>query len=524
MTIASLRFGASEPVQWLLGTFAAVLATVILVIPGANATTAGMVFLLLVVCAATVAGRWVSLYIAALCAISFDYFFLPPVHTLAIVGAQQWLALLTFAASCVVVSRLAERARGQARQAEQRREDVERLYALSQEMMLHDDAAGLMRDLPHLVERIFALDGVMLYVSDHDEFYSSGAEMPASAKASLRAASIIPSATLSAAGDLAVIELTLGLRSVGALGWRPSSRLSREVATAVGAQVAIALTRSIAIEASARLEASREGERLRTALIDSLTHELRTPLTSIRAAATTLMQGEGLDDSGKRDLAALVDEEASRLDMLIGEAVEMAEIDAKVLRVHPVRQLPRALLEQAVEELQEILAGHRVEVSVEGEDKPVWFDPHLLGRVLRHLIENAARYTPAGSHITLRSRREGDRLEFRVEDDGPGIDSLDMPLIFEKFYRGKKGAALGKGTGMGLAIVRAILAAHGGSIEAVSTPGKGTSFRFWVPLVEKEPTSDFERMQERAALGSLEKVHQPLSKVSDVPPDPTDSV
>lgn len=494
MANASARARASEPVQWILGTASSVLATVTLLVPGSNATTAGMVYLLLVVCSATVAGRWVSLYIAALCAVSFDFFFLPPLHTLAIEGAEQWLALLTYVVSSVLVSRVAERARRQARQAEQRREEVERLYSLSQEMMLHEDAAGLMRDLPALVSRIFSLDGVMLYVSDHDEFYASGAEMPANARASLRAAVAIPGASPAAAEDFAAIDLTLGLRSVGALGWSPALRLSREVATAVGAQVAIALTRSIALEASARLEASREGERLRTALIDSLTHELRTPLTSIRAAATTLIQGEGLDDAGKRDLAALVDEEASRLDLLIGEAVEMAEIDANVLRVQPVRLHPRDLLEQAVDESQKALARHRVEVSIEGEDKPLWFDPHLLGRVLRHLIENAARYTPPGSHIQLRSRRQGDRLEFRVEDDGPGIDSLDMPLIFEKFYRGKKGAALGKGTGMGLAIVRAILLAHGGSIEAVSAPGQGTSFRFWVPLVEKEPASDFERL------------------------------
>jgi two-component system, OmpR family, sensor histidine kinase KdpD len=166
----------------------------------------------------------------------------------------------------------------------------------------------------------------------------------------------------------------------------------------------------------------------------------------------------------------------------------MAEIDAHVVQAQLSQQHPRTLFEQAVEQAREILAGHRVVISVEEEDdKPAWFDPHLLGRVLRHLLENAARYTPAGSRITLRSRREGDRLEFRVEDDGPGIDSLDMPLIFEKFYRGKKGTASGKGTGMGLAIARAILAAHGGSIEAASVPGQGTSFRFWVPLVEKEP-------------------------------------
>ena len=185
-----------------------------------------------------------------------------------------------------------------------------------------------------------------------------------------------------------------------------------------------------------------------------------------------------------------MDEEASRLDTLIGEAVEMAEIDANVVQIHSVPAHPRALLEQAVEESHKTLASHRVKISVEGSDDPTWFDPHLLGRVLRHLLENAARYTPAGSRIHLSSRRTADRLEFCVEDHGPGIDALDLPLIFEKFYRGKRGAIVGKGSGMGLAIARAILAAHGGAIEASSIPGQGSKFLFWVPLVEKEPARE----------------------------------
>jgi two-component system sensor histidine kinase KdpD len=282
------------------------------------------------------------------------------------------------------------------------------------------------------------------------------------------------------------LALMLGLKPIGALAWRPD-HLSKEVATAVSAQVAIALTRSLAIETYTRMEASREGERLRTALIDSLTHELRTPLTSIRAAATTLVQSEGLDEAVRRDLAALVDEESSRLDRLIGEAVEMAEIDANVVQVRTVPQHTRTLLDHAVQESRVILAKHRVVIIVEPPDKPAWFDPHLLGRVLRHLLENSARYAPPGSCITLSSRRREGRLEFSVEDNGPGINSKDLPLIFEKFYRGKKGAALGKGTGMGLAIARAIVVAHGGQIEATSQAGQGVTFNFWVPLVEKEP-------------------------------------
>jgi len=108
----------------------------------------------------------------------------------------------------------------------------------------------------------------------------------------------------------------------------------------------------------------------------------------------------------------------------------------------------------------------------------------LLGRVFRHVLENAARYSPPGSRIVLRCRQSAERLEFSVEDNGPGINSTDLPLIFEKFYRGKEGASSRKGSGMGLAIVRAILTAHGGSIEVSSALGQGTTFRFWVPLSE----------------------------------------
>jgi two-component system sensor histidine kinase KdpD len=258
--------------------------------------------------------------------------------------------------------------------------------------------------------------------------------------------------------------------------------------------VAIALARSMAMEQTARMEAAREGERLRTALIDSLTHELRTPLTSIRAAATTLLETPGLDDAGRLDLAAIVDEEASRLDLLIGEAVEMAQIDAQTVELHASAQHPRALLEHAVEESRKALAGHRVRIEVQEEgksthedaDDPVSFDPHLLSRVLRHLLENAARHTPPASRIEVRSWRTPGRLEFSVSDDGPGIDPADLPLIFEKFYRGKKNVQKGKGSGMGLAIARAILLVHGGGIEAENLQPTGAGFRFWVPLAESE--------------------------------------
>lgn len=474
--------------HWFAATAAAMLATALLVWLGVNSTTAGMVFLVLVVWWAAESGRWLSYYLAALCALAFDFYFLPPYHTLWLVGPEAWVAMLSFVASCVVVSRVAERARRQAGQARQREADVERLYALSQEMMLFEDADRLIRELPLLLNRIFAFDGVVLYVCDQDSFYTSEDEVPSSVQATLRALTQGMNSTMTPLAEYYTMALMLGLRPVGALGWKPAA-LSREVATAVSAQVAIVLARSLAIAASTRIEAVREGERLRAALVDSLTHELRTPLTSIRAAATTLIQSAGLDEAARQDMIALIDEEAARLDLLIGEAVEMAEIDANVVQVHMAPHHCRTLFDQAVEEARKSLVAHRVTISVEEPDTPAWFDIRLLGRVLRHLLENAAAYTPPGSRIALSSRRSGNRLEFCVEDNGPGIDARDLPLIFEKFYRGKRvsGAGKSKGSGMGLAITRAILAAHEGAIEVSSIPGQGASFRFWVPLIIKEP-------------------------------------
>lgn len=478
-------FQSNPALRWLLATVMTALSTIVLVGLGAGETVAGLVYLLVVVWVSTLAGFALSLYAAVLSTLAFDYFFLLPLRSFTLAGNQQWFALLAFVTSCLIVSRVADRTARLARQAEQRREDVERLYALSQEMVLHDDAEGLIRDVPLLLHRIFALEGVILYVRDQDQFYTSTAELPLSLQASLRAMTQGNNPTLIMPNEYSAMGLMLGMRQVGALAWCPAV-LTREAASAISAQVGIALTRALAMESSARMEAARESERLRTALIDSLTHELRTPLTSIRAASTTLLQSEGLDDAGRLDLISLIDEETKRLDELIGEAVQMAEIDAHVVQVHKVLQHARTLLEHATEESHDALSNHRVVIAVEGPDEPCWFDPHLLSRVLRHLLENAARYTPPGTRIVLRSRRKRSRLEFLVEDDGPGIDSMDLPLIFEKFYRGKKGSEIGKGSGMGLAIVRAILAAQNGSIEVTSTPGHGTTFRFWVPLVEKE--------------------------------------
>lgn len=255
---------------------------------------------------------------------------------------------------------------------------------------------------------------------------------------------------------------------------------------AIGGLVAIALERASALERTSRIEASREGEKLRSALLDSVTHDLRTPLTAIRAAATTMVSHPALPAAERAEMLAVVDEESARLDRLIGQAIEMAQLDAATVQVNRKPQDLREVIELSLEEAQPLLHDRQIEVHIPENLQPMAMDRELVRRVLRHLIENAVKYSPSGSPISLSARAEAEKVLVTVADHGPGIDETEQPFIFEKFFRGKRQRQRVQGTGMGLAIVKAILEAHGGGIEVTSKPGKGSDFTFWLPLQAPE--------------------------------------
>jgi K+-sensing histidine kinase KdpD len=241
-----------EGPRWLVATSVVVLISGVLMLLKADASAAGIVYLVLVVWFATLAGRDVSIYLAVVCGFLFDYCFLVPRYSFNLTGLQSWLSMAAFIVSCVVVSRVAEQARRQTRQADQRREDVERLYALGQEMMLHEDAAGLVREIPRLVADTFVLEAVLLYVRAEDQLYSNVTLASTAMLEALRTAS----STLEPHAELpekyALMNLVFGMNSVGSLAWKPAT-LSREVAASIAAQVAIVMTRAHAVDAWARL-------------------------------------------------------------------------------------------------------------------------------------------------------------------------------------------------------------------------------------------------------------------------------
>jgi two-component system sensor histidine kinase KdpD len=228
------------------------------------------------------------------------------------------------------------------------------------------------------------------------------------------------------------------------------------------------------------VEAAREGERLRSALLDSVTHELRTPLTAIRAAATSLLSQPSLGESQRQEMFAILDEESARLDRLIGQAVEMAQLDTDGIEVRARPQRLQEVIDMALEDCHTLLRGRPVMVELPPDMPSISLDRELIRRVLRHLLENAARYSPAGSPVHIGAVLEAERLLVSITDQGQGIDDAEQAYIFDKFYRGSRQRML-HGTGMGLAIAKAILRAHGGGIDVVSQRDEGATFTFWVP-------------------------------------------
>lgn len=236
------------------------------------------------------------------------------------------------------------------------------------------------------------------------------------------------------------------------------------------------------MEKLTKAEAARESDRLRSVLLDSVTHEFRTPLTAIKASAETLLSDVQLDKPERRDLLTVIDEESDKLNRLIGEAAEVAQLDAHQLELHLEMHHIREPADAALEKLQQALQRHALKVDIPDNLPLVRVDVDRIVEVLVHLLDNAIKYSPPDSPIQITAElRDGD-IVTSVADHGPGIDDAEQQMIFEKFYRGRDQRMLIQGTGMGLAIAKAIVELHGGTIGVTSQLGRGSLFYFTLPV------------------------------------------
>jgi two-component system sensor histidine kinase KdpD len=451
-------------------------------LPDVNPTTVALTFLLVVLLLASRWGLTIAITTAVVATLAFNYYFLPPIHTFTIADPQNWIALFAFLTSAIVASRLSERARRETLNATRRRKEVERLYSLSQQLLATDNVMELLNSIPQYVRDAFGLKAAAMYLPKRKEVYRTGVDHPELGEEQLEAVSGRGELVVDAERQLCFVPLRIGVRPVGSLGLE-GAVLSRETLEAVGSLIAISIERAGAVETLTRAEAARESEKLRSALLDSVTHEFRTPLTSIKASVTTLLSTPQIDLDGQKELLTVIDEETDRLNHLVGEAAEMAQLDAQQVELRHETYPVRDIVETALAKSHQALAGREVRLHLPESLPPARIDLERIAEVLVQLLENAAKYSPPGTPITISAEPAGKMVNLSVADRGPGIDDMEQSLIFEKFYRGRDQRYRVQGTGMGLAIAKAIVEAHGGTIGVTSQLGSGSVFHFSVPAV-----------------------------------------
>jgi two-component system sensor histidine kinase KdpD len=449
-------------------------------LPDVNPTTVALTFLLVVLLLASRWGLTVAITTAVVATLAFNYYFLPPIHTFTIADPQNWIALLAFLTSAIVASRLSERARREALNATRRRKEVERLYSLSQQLLATDNVMELLNSIPSYVRDAFGLKAAAMYLPKRKEVYRTGVDHPELSQEQLESVSGRGELVMDEEQQLCFVPLRIGVRPVGSLGLE-GAVLSRETLEAVGSLIAISIERAGAVETLTRAEAARESEKLRSALLDSVTHEFRTPLTSIKASVTTLLSSAQIDPEGQRELLTVIDEETDRLNRLVGEAAEMAQLDAQQVELRRETCGVRQVVEIALEKSKQVLAGREIKLHLPESLPSLRIDLERIAEVLVQLLENAAKYSPPGTPVTISAEPTGKMVDLSVADRGPGIDDMEQSLIFEKFYRGRDQRYRVQGTGMGLAIAKAIVEAHGGTIGVTSQLGCGSVFHFSVP-------------------------------------------
>jgi two-component system, OmpR family, sensor histidine kinase KdpD len=450
-------------------------------IAAVNPTTVALTCLVIVLAVSAVWRLRYAVFTAVVATVCFNFFFLPPFGTFTIADPQNWIALFAFLATAVIASQLAERAHRNADTANQRRREAERLYAFSQRLLLTEKLAELMNAIPAILIDIFGGKASAIFVRERQQTYRSNPDLGSLHREDLVTVSLRGQPINDPAGGVCIAPVRIGVNPVGSVGLSGAT-VSLETLEAVGSLIAIAIERVESAEKLSKAEASRESERLRSVLLDSVAHEFRTPLMAIKASVTGLQTEPNLDEAARSELLSVINEETDRLNRLVGEATEMAALDASQVELHLESTTINDVIAAALEETKNLLKDHRVEVHAAANLPAIRLDAARIKEVLIQLLENAAKYSPEVSPISITAEVKNRQVVTSVADRGQGIEEFEQAMIFEKFYRGQQQRERSQGTGMGLSIAKAIVEAHGGSIGVTSQLGHGSVFQFSLPV------------------------------------------
>ena len=370
-------------------------------------------------------------------------------------------------------------------EATDRQREMEKLYALSRSILLIEPTHPEPKQLAMQIAQSFAADAVALYDRDADKFFRAGPQDFHDSDGRLRQAALEGTLFRDEKAHSVVTSIRLGARPIGSLGIQGVA-LSDSALQGLSNLVAIGLERLRVQEAASKAEAARQSDELKSTLLDALAHEFKTPLTSIKAASTALLSSNALRPEQQRELLSIVDEETDRLSVLVTEAIQMARIEAGRVILRRESHSVQELVESVLNKLRTVVEDRKIQVNIAAGLPPVWVDGELIEVALRQLIDNALKYSPAGSPVALAAESKEGRVIVSVADHGPGIPEAEQSRIFEKFYRAEASRHQIPGAGLGLVIAREIIHAHGGEIWVDSKPGEGSIFEFSLPSSTRE--------------------------------------
>ncbi|TMB89850.1 MAG: DUF4118 domain-containing protein [Chloroflexi bacterium] len=506
-----------------------------------------LAYLLIVLALAGTRGLYAAVLSALVAFFSFDYFLVPPLYTFTIGRFEEWLALFVFLATAIITGQLASAMRLRAEQASRQARETRILYELVRATNSEEDLEQQLSIVAHAIVDVFSSWGVRdcaillpgasgkltLQASalqlDEEAKLSSDEEATASwvmtqdQAVELHDVSLAPQLSTSAAPRAIVrstaaihpmrrymrmIPLKMGQKVVGVVRLliEDDPRLfTREKSLGIDRdrsnpattffwtfldQAASVIERARLRRESLQIELLKRTDALRAALLSSVSHDLRTPLSSIKAAASSLLQEDvQWDEEARRSFALAIEHEADRLNRLVGNLLDMSRIEGGALKPEKEWYPVDELIHDVLDHMQPVLQERTVQTHLPDDLPPVELDYLQMDQVLTNLIENAVRYTPPESPIEVSAQIDGEQMVISVADRGPGIPQADKERVFDKFYRvlgTQRNAATIPGSGLGLAVSKGLVEAHGGHIWVEDRPGGGSIFRFTLPVRKAE--------------------------------------
>jgi two-component system, OmpR family, sensor histidine kinase KdpD len=488
-------------IGWTLALVAALTAGLFGMVSQWGLEHGSVVYLLPVLIAAT---RWgvVAAVVAAICGVAASaFFFYEPVYSFRITDPQEVLNLILFIFVAVVVGQLATRLKNQLETARQREIDLRDLYAFSRRLAVAFDVSDIHAAIEDHLASVMQRK-VVLFASAREASSSSGRHVGVAVPQPVLARVVeVASGHRDGAGvtvnadsgdvwlvravspkssEFGVIAINLGRETL------EGSNELRSRVDAVLADATATLERLDVARAISEARMRSQTDQLREALIGSVSHELRTPLASILGAATVLSAAPALRDEKKlRALIYDVRDEAERLNNDIQNLLDASRISSNGIKPHIEWADPADIINSAAKRCANRLSDRRVMFDLPNDLPPIHVDPVLVQQALVQIFDNAVKYSPAGSQVTVGARARDGRMTFSVSDQGAGLTEAEKSKIWDRFVRGERHAATTSGSGLGLWIASAFIAANGGTVAAASEgPGRGTTLTIELPVAQ----------------------------------------